>query len=129
MKLAWPVEIVGSGAYMPEKVVTNDDFAQSVDTSDEWIVQRTGIRERRVVAPGEATLAMATKASRDALAVAGLSPEDIDLIIVATITPEHPLPATACLLQAELGCRWVPAFDMLAACSGFVHHHAPRLVA
>jgi len=120
MKLGWPVEIVGTGASMPDKVVTNDDLAQQVNTSNEWIVQRTGIRERRWCVEGETTLTMATAASRQALAAAGLAPEDIDAIVVATITPEHPLPATACLLQTELGCRWVPAYDMAAACSGFV---------
>jgi len=120
MKLAWPVEIVGTGAYMPARVVTNDDLARVVDTTDEWIVQRTGIRQRRYVAPGEATLALATHASRGALTDAGVTPQELDLIIVATVTPEHPLPATACLLQAALGCRWIPAFDMAAACSGFV---------
>jgi 3-oxoacyl-[acyl-carrier-protein] synthase-3 len=120
MKVAWPVEIVGTGAYIPERVVTNDDLARAVDTTNEWIVQRTGIRERRHVAPGEATLAMATNASRAALAAAGLKPQDIDLIIVGTATPEYQLPATGCLLQAALGCRWIPGFDVAAACSGFV---------
>jgi len=121
MKLAWPVEIVGSGVYMPERVVTNDELARVVDTSDEWIVQRTGIRERRWVAPGQGTLDLATRASTAALQDAGLTPADLDLIVVATITPEHMLPSTACLLQAALGCRWIPAFDLAAACSGFVY--------
>ncbi len=120
MRLGWPVEIVGTGAYMPERVVTNDDIAALVDTTNDWIVQRTGIRERRWAAPGETTLVLATNASRAALSNAGVTPEEIDLIIVATVTPEHILPATACLLQAELGCRWVPAYDLAAACSGFV---------
>jgi 3-oxoacyl-[acyl-carrier-protein] synthase-3 len=120
MKLAWPVEVAGSGAYLPTRVIDNDELSRRVDTSDEWIVQRTGIRERRQVAPGESTLTMSVAASRAALADAGMTPEDLDQIVVATITPEHPLPATACLLQAELGCRWIPAYDMAAACSGFV---------
>ncbi len=120
MKLAWPVEIAGIGACVPDRILTNDDLAQRLDTSDEWIRQRTGIRERRIASPGETTLTFATGAARAALDDAGLTPTDIDLIIVATITPEHPLPATACELQAALGCRHVPAFDMLAACSGFV---------
>ena len=120
MKLAWPVEIAGVGASIPTKTLTNDDFATRLDTSDEWIVQRTGIRERRIVDEGKGTLSMATDASRAALADAGMSPEDIDLIVVATITPEHTLPATSCELQAALGCRQVPAFDIQAACSGFV---------
>lgn len=120
MKVAWPVEIVGTGAYIPERVVTNDDLARLVDTTNEWIVQRTGIRERRWVAPNEATLALATRASQAALADAGVSAQDLDLIVVATVTPEHLLPATACLLQSALGCRWIPAFDLEAACSGFI---------
>jgi 3-oxoacyl-[acyl-carrier-protein] synthase-3 len=121
MRVSWPVEIVGTGAYLPARVITNAELAQRVDTSNEWIVQRTGIRERRQIAPGEATLALATNASRAALADAHVTPADIDLIIVATVTPERPLPSTACLLQAELGCRWVPAYDIAAACSGFVY--------
>jgi 3-oxoacyl-[acyl-carrier-protein] synthase-3 len=120
MKLGWPVEIIGTGAYMPAQVVTNQDLARLVDTTDEWIVQRTGIHQRRHVAPGESTLALATHASRGALADAGLEPQNLDLIVVATATPEHTLPATGCLLQAALGCRWIPAFDLHAACSGFV---------
>jgi 3-oxoacyl-[acyl-carrier-protein] synthase-3 len=120
MKVAWPLEILGTGAYMPPNVVTNDDIAHRVDTSNEWIVQRTGIRERRAVNPGDSTLFLATSAARAALENAHLSPEDIDLILCATITPEHFLPATACLMQAALGCGWVPAFDLSAACSGFV---------
>ena len=121
MRLAWPVQITGSGAYMPERVVTNDELARVVDTSNEWIVQRTGIRERRWAAPGQGTLSLATNASQRALADAGLTPKDIDLIVCATITPEHMLPSTAALLQAALGCRWIPAYDLSAACSGFVY--------
>jgi 3-oxoacyl-[acyl-carrier-protein] synthase-3 len=120
MKLAWPVEVAGTGVSVPERTVTNDDLARQVDTTNEWIVQRTGIHERRYAAPGETTLALATKASQEALADAGLSAQDVDVIVVATVTPEYTLPATGCLLQAALGCRWVPAFDVEAACSGFV---------
>lgn len=120
MKLAWPVEIVGTGASLPDRVVTNEELAAQVDTSNEWIVQRTGIRERRWIGDGQSTLTLAAAASRKALANAGLTPEDVDLIIVTTVTPEHQLPATACLLQAELGCRWIPAYDLAAACSGYV---------
>ena len=120
MKLAWPVEIVGTGACIPERVIGNAELALRVDTSDEWIVQRTGIRERRQVGPGESTLTLATKASEAALAAAGITPHDVDQIIVATVTPEHPLPATGSLLQAALGCRWIPGYDLAAACSGYV---------
>jgi len=120
MKLGWPIEIVGTGARLPSTVVTNADLAQRVETDSEWIVQRTGIRERRIAAPDESTLLLATDAGRAALASAGLAPRDIDLIILGTITPEHTLPATACELQAALGCGWVPAYDLVAACSGFV---------
>lgn len=120
MKLGWPIEIVGTGAAMPDRVVTNDELAQYVDTTDEWIAQRTGIRQRRWGGAEDSTLSLATKASTAALADAGVEPKDVDLIICATITPEHPLPSTACLLQAELGCRWIPAYDLSAACSGFV---------
>jgi 3-oxoacyl-[acyl-carrier-protein] synthase-3 len=121
MKVRWAVEIAGTGAYAPTRVVTNDDFAQRLDTSDEWIVQRTGIRERRIVAPGQGTLDLSVNAARQALAEAGLGPDQIDLIILATATPEHPLPSTSCELQAALGCGWVPAFDIAAACSGYVY--------
>jgi len=120
MKLAWPVEIVGTGVCIPDRVVSNEEISALVDTSNDWIVQRTGIHERRWAADGQATLALASGASRIALADAGVTPEQIDLILVATITPEHQLPSTACLLQAELGCGWVPAYDIAAACSGFV---------
>ncbi len=120
MKVAWPIEIAGTGAAVPERVVTNDELARQVETTNDWIVQRTGIHERRWVRPGESTLGLATHAGREALAAAGLSPADIDLIVVGTVTPEHPLPSTACLLQAALGCPWIPAYDLAAACSGFV---------
>jgi 3-oxoacyl-[acyl-carrier-protein] synthase-3 len=120
MKLAWPVEIVATGASVPQNVVTNADLAARMDTTDEWIVQRTGIRERHIADPSQSTLDFAVGASRDALAAANLTPADLELIVVATISPEHTLPATACELQAALGCGWIPAFDMAAACSGFV---------
>jgi 3-oxoacyl-[acyl-carrier-protein] synthase III len=120
MKLDWAVEIAGTGLGLPERIVTNAEFATRIDTSDEWIVQRTGIRERRFAAPEESTLTFATAAGREALAQAGLKPEELDLIVCGTITPDHTLPSTASLLQAELGCRWIPAFDLAAACSGMV---------
>ncbi len=121
MRLSWPVEIAGSGMSVPEQSVTNYDFAQRMDTSDEWIVQRTGIRARRMSAPGSATLRLAQEAAQRAMQAAGISPADIDVIVNATITPEHPLPSTACELQHALGCRCIPAFDLAAACSGFVY--------
>jgi len=120
MKLDWAVEIAGTGLSVPAHVVTNADFAQRLDTSDEWIVQRTGIHERCMLRDGEGMLGMATEAGRRALQNAGMSAAEIDLIICGTFTPEHPLPSAACELQAALGCRWVQAFDLSAACSGFV---------
>lgn len=120
MKLDWPIEIIGTGIGLPSQVVTNQDFASRLDTSDEWIVQRTGIRERRIARPGEATVDFCLDASREALTEAGLTPQEIDLLICATITPDHTLPASACEIQARLGCRTIPAFDLVAACSGFV---------
>lgn len=120
MKLDWPVEIIGTGIGLPSRIVTNQDFAERLDTSDEWIVQRTGIRERRIAQPGEATVDFCLAASREALAEAGLTPDEIDLLICATITPDHTLPASACEIQSKLGCRTIPAFDLVAACSGFV---------
>lgn len=120
MTLRWPIEIVGTGASMPEQVVTNDDLCRRLETSNDWIVQRTGIHERRIAAPDESTLKFATAAGRQALERGGVAPADVDLIICATITPEHPLPATAVQVQHALGCRSVAAFDLVAACSGFV---------
>lgn len=101
--------------------MTNDDFARILDTSDEWIRTRTGIRERRVASNGENTMTLALDASRRALEEAGLGPGDLDMIVVATCTPAYPLPATGCFLQHELGCGHIPAFDLSAACAGFVY--------
>ncbi|HPC23376.1 MAG: ketoacyl-ACP synthase III [Phycisphaerae bacterium] len=120
MKVDWEVEVAGTGFSVPERIVTNAEFASRIDTSDEWIVQRTGIRERRFAAPDESTLTFAAAAGRTALAQAQMSPTELDLIVCGTITPDHTLPSTASLLQAELGCRWIPAFDLAAACSGMV---------
>lgn len=120
MRLDWEVEVAGTGFSVPERIVTNAEFAARIDTSDEWIVQRTGIRQRRFAAPQESTLTFAAAAGRMALAQAGLKPDELDLIVCGTITPDHTLPSTASLLQAELGCRWIPAFDLAAACSGMV---------
>ena len=121
MKLGWSIEIAGMGCSVPATVVSNADFVGRLDTSDEWIVQRTGIRTRRFAGPGESTLTLATDAARQAMAEARVTPAEIDLIICATVSPEHPLPSTACELQAALGCGWIPSFDVVAACSGFVY--------
>ncbi|HLE66731.1 MAG TPA: beta-ketoacyl-ACP synthase III [Burkholderiales bacterium] len=113
--------IVGSGSYLPPRVVKNDEFAARLDTSDAWIRERTGIVERRIAEESQASSDLALEASRAALAAAQLAPADIDLIIVATSTPDHIFPSTACLLQAKLGVRDCPAFDVQAVCSGFVY--------
>ena len=113
--------ITGWGMAVPERVMTNAELERMVNTSDEWIWARTGIRERRVVGPGESTSTLATEAARRALASSGLAPADIDLIILATCTPDRPFPATACTVQANLGIGHAAAFDVAAACSGFVY--------
>jgi 3-oxoacyl-[acyl-carrier-protein] synthase-3 len=111
--------IIGSGMAVPERVLTNADLERMVQTSDDWIVSRTGIRERRVVGPGESTSTLAAEAGRRALAQAGIA--TVDLIVLATCTPDQPFPATACTVQQLLGMPGVPAFDLAAACSGFVY--------
>ena len=115
------VGILGLGCYLPEKVLTNKEIEKIVDTTDEWITTRTGIKERRIARSDEATSDMATEAAKKALADAKLKAEDIDLIIVATITPDMFFPATACLVQDKIGARQVPAFDISVACSGFIY--------
>ena len=110
----------GIGSYLPRKILTNDDLAVMVDTSDEWIVQRTGIRERHIAAEGELTSDMATIAARRALADAGLEPIDVDLIVLATSTPDNTFPASAVTVQKNLGIHGGAAFDLQAVCSGFV---------
>jgi 3-oxoacyl-[acyl-carrier-protein] synthase III len=112
--------IAGTGSYLPEKVVTNDDLAKVVDTSDEWIHSRTGIRERRVVAEGQTTSDLGYQAALKAIEAAGITAEEIDLIVVGTTTPDLIFPSTACLIQQKLGVKGCPAFDVNAACSGFV---------
>lgn len=112
--------IKGVGGYLPARVVTNDELAALVDTSDEWITSRTGIRERHIVADGELTSTMGTIAAKAAVANAGLEPDEIDLIILATSTPDQTFPATAVTIQADLGITHGAAFDIQAVCSGFV---------
>ncbi|MBN2583449.1 MAG: ketoacyl-ACP synthase III [Planctomycetes bacterium] len=120
MSLPRSVKIVGTGHYVPERIMTNDDFARLVDTSDEWITTRTGIKERRIAAENEATSDLAVAAAREALKDAGREPADVDLVIIATITPDHIFPATAALVQYKLGIPKCGGFDLEAACSGFV---------
>ena len=116
------IAILGTGSYAPARVMTNDDLSKIVDTSDEWIFTRTGIRQRRIAAENEATSDLATHAAKAALADAGLTATDIDLIIVATITPDMPMPACATLVQAKLGTKaHAASFDINAACSGFLY--------
>nr|WP_091720211.1 beta-ketoacyl-ACP synthase III [Methylobacterium phyllostachyos] len=112
--------VVGTGSCLPEQVVTNADLAERVDTSDEWIVQRTGIRQRHIAAPGETTSVLGARAARAALDDAGLTGDDIDLVICATSTPDHTFPATATQIQAALGIGQGAAFDLQAVCAGFV---------
>ena len=112
--------IIGLGMYVPENILTNKELEKMVDTTDEWIVSRTGIKERHIARSDEATSDMAVNAAKEALKDAHLDPEDIDLIIVATITPDMFFPATACVVQAKLGARQIPAFDISVACSGFI---------
>jgi 3-oxoacyl-[acyl-carrier-protein] synthase-3 len=113
--------IVGWGMYLPEKVMTNDDLAHMVDTSDAWIRSRTGIRERRIAGDKETTASMAIHAAREALDRARVHPTDVDVVVVATLTPEHIMPATACLVQDALGAKNAGAFDLSAGCTGFVY--------
>ncbi len=114
-------KIIGTGSYLPKKVLTNHDFEKMVETSDEWIVSRTGIRERRIAAEDEFTSDLAHQASLKALEDAKISPDDIDLIIVATLTPDYIFPSTSCLLQHKLKAKNAAAFDIQAACSGYLY--------
>jgi 3-oxoacyl-[acyl-carrier-protein] synthase-3 len=116
-----PCSITGVGSYVPARVLTNADLEKMIETTDEWITTRTGIKERRIAASDEFTSDMAAHASKKAMAMAGVTAEQIDLIIVATITPDMPFPNTACLVQQKIGARRVAAFDIEAACSGFIY--------
>ena len=113
--------IVGTGGYLPEKVVTNEELSRTVETSDEWIRTRTGIRQRHIAAEGQSSSDLALEASRAALQAAGIAANQVDLIVVATSTPDQIFPSAACLLQAKLGIHGCPAFDVQAVCSGFVY--------
>lgn len=115
------IVIKGVGSYTPEKILTNEEISRRVDTSDEWIRERTGIRERHIAAEGQATSDLATEAAKAALENAGMKASEIDLILVATVTPDMPFPSTACFVQAKLGLKDTPAFDITAACSGFLY--------
>ncbi len=113
--------IIGTGSYMPEKVLTNDDLSKIVDTNDEWITTRTGIKERRIAADDQATSDLAAEAARRAMASAGVAPEEIQLIIIATVTPDMFFPSTACFVQKKIGAVNAICFDISAACSGFLY--------
>lgn len=113
--------IIGTGSYMPEKILTNDDLSKFVETSDEWIASRTGIRARRIAAEDQATSDLASEAARRAMEAAGVKPEEIDLIVVATVTPDMFFPSTACFVQKKIGAANAVCFDISAACSGFLY--------
>ena len=113
--------IIGTGSYMPEKILTNDDLSKIVETNDEWITSRTGIKERRIAADDQATSDLASEAARRAMTAAGVKPEDIQLIIVATVTPDMFFPSTACIVQKKIGAANAVCFDISAACSGFLY--------
>ncbi|BFT73111.1 beta-ketoacyl-ACP synthase III [Paenibacillus sp. P36] len=116
-----PVGVLGTGKYVPERILTNQELETMVETNDEWIVTRTGIRERRIAAEGQATSDLCYEASLIALANAGITADQLDLIVVSTITPDMAFPSTACILQEKLGAKKAAAFDLSAACSGFVY--------
>ncbi|MBK8639725.1 MAG: ketoacyl-ACP synthase III [Chromatiaceae bacterium] len=113
--------ILGTGSYLPKKILTNKDIEDIVDTTDEWIFDRTGIRQRHVVVEGETCSDLAVAAARAAMESAGVAPSEIDLIVLATTTPDQIFPSTACIIQPRLGIKGVPAFDVQAVCAGFVY--------
>ena len=123
-RLVSGVHLTGWGSYAPSQVLTNADLERMVDTNDEWIVSRTGIRERRIAGPDETPASMAAEAGLRAIATAGLQPDDIDLIIVGTLTPDFPMPSTAALVKGAIGSTHAAAMDLAAACSGFVYGYA-----
>src|SRR5436190_12619982 len=116
-----PTAIAGLGVDAPERILTNADIERIVDTSDQWIVERTGIRRRHIAEPGTTTFSIATRAARRALAASGVQPSELDMILVATSTPDGPFPSVACRVQEQLGVPGCPAVDLLAACSGFIY--------
>src|SRR5213593_5285436 len=116
-----PVSITGLGAYAPERVLTNDELSTLVDTSDEWIMERTGIRERRIAAPEQALTDLALPAAQAALAQAGVEGKDLDLLLCATVTPDMMFPTSSALLADTLGANEAAAYDLLAGCTGFVY--------
>jgi 3-oxoacyl-[acyl-carrier-protein] synthase-3 len=113
--------ITGTGHSLPERRLTNADLEKMVDTTDEWITTRTGIKERRIAGAGETLSQFAIEAGRQAIEAAGIDPSEVDLLILATVTPDMPIPATACTIQEALGCRKAAAFDLAAGCSGFIY--------
>ena len=113
--------VSGTGRSVPDRILTNADLEKIVDTSDEWITTRTGIKERRIAAADETLSTFASKAGRQALEAAGVAPEDVGLLVLATVTPDMPIPATACKIQEDLGCVNACAFDLAAGCSGFIY--------
>ncbi|MBN1149936.1 ketoacyl-ACP synthase III [candidate division WOR-3 bacterium] len=114
-------KIYGTGSYVPERVITNQDFEKYLDTSDKWITERSGIKERHWVRDDQATSDMVLESSKKAIESSGIDPDKIDMIIVATISPDHLFPSTACLVQQKLNLRTIPAFDISAACTGFIY--------
>src|SRR5947208_3105415 len=114
-------QLVGCGAYLPERILTNEELARRIDTSDEWIVQRTGIRQRHIAAEGELCSDLARRAAQRALVSAGVAADDLDLLVLATTTPDNTFPATATKVQAQLGMTRGCAFDIQAVCSGFIY--------
>src|SRR3982751_3315270 len=121
MNTTYNAIIAGTGSYVPEKRLTNEDLSRMVETNDEWITQRTGIKERRIASSIESTASLASHAATRAMKAAGVEAKDVDLVVVGTATPEMAFPSTACFVAASLGMGSTPAFDVSAACSGFLY--------